>query len=345
VVISATDYSAFGVALYGRTWSSDSYRYGFNGQEKEKDITGSETHTSAEFWMYDARLGRRWDLDPITIAWISSYATMLNSPIRYNDPLGLNAGDPVKISIEGSYDNVTTASFTRACLPADADDGQIVEYSFSEGRKNMVSWKYSKESKVWCPTFYSYLECSGQISNTSSTKYEGREGWSMENLASQFGVDYKSEATLAAQIIEVTEEHSAEANMTGVVAEVVENSAEESLKEPSKYFDPDAAGGTKLLTRLKGAGKLFGALTTAYDVANHSAKAIEHIRADNTAGFIEEGAKAGLAIAAAMAAGATYGAIGGPLGMAAGIAVGVAYSYISDVDWTAKFQEWGWMEK
>jgi hypothetical protein len=40
------------------------YRYGFNTQEKEDEISGSAgTHYSAEFWMYDTRTGRRWNLD------------------------------------------------------------------------------------------------------------------------------------------------------------------------------------------------------------------------------------------------------------------------------------------
>jgi hypothetical protein len=43
-----------------------SYRYGFNTQEKEDEISGSSgTHYSAEFWMYDTRTARRWNLDPV----------------------------------------------------------------------------------------------------------------------------------------------------------------------------------------------------------------------------------------------------------------------------------------
>ena len=39
------------------------YRYGFNTQEKDDDVfIGAYT---AEYWEYDSRLGRRWNLDPI----------------------------------------------------------------------------------------------------------------------------------------------------------------------------------------------------------------------------------------------------------------------------------------
>lgn len=82
VVVSSQDYSPFGVTLSGISWSAG-YRYGFNGQEKEKEITGSDSHTSAEFWMYDSRQGRKWQLDPKPASNISSYATFRLNPVYY----------------------------------------------------------------------------------------------------------------------------------------------------------------------------------------------------------------------------------------------------------------------
>ena len=66
------------------------YRYGFNGQEVESAITGSRTHTSAEFWMYDARLGRRWEIDPMFEEFLGSsgYSVNFNSPLVFKDPDG-----------------------------------------------------------------------------------------------------------------------------------------------------------------------------------------------------------------------------------------------------------------
>ena len=43
---------------------NDGYRFGFNGQEKVDEIAGAGNHTTAEFWEYDTRLGRRWNRDP-----------------------------------------------------------------------------------------------------------------------------------------------------------------------------------------------------------------------------------------------------------------------------------------
>ncbi|MBA3987486.1 MAG: hypothetical protein H0X63_13155, partial [Flavobacteriales bacterium] len=64
------------------------YRYGFNTQEKVDEIKGSGNHYTAEFWEYDPRTGRRWNLDPEIVAWESGYASNRNNPISFSDPDG-----------------------------------------------------------------------------------------------------------------------------------------------------------------------------------------------------------------------------------------------------------------
>ncbi len=85
---NTTDYSPFGVPLDGRTMQGDGYRYGFNPQEKVDEISGSGNHTTAIFWEYDTRLGRRWNLDPIYYTDISRFVVNGNNPIYYLDPNG-----------------------------------------------------------------------------------------------------------------------------------------------------------------------------------------------------------------------------------------------------------------
>jgi hypothetical protein len=43
---------------------------------------------TAEFWEYDARLGRRWNVDPKPMASISVYVCFVNNPIWFNDIKG-----------------------------------------------------------------------------------------------------------------------------------------------------------------------------------------------------------------------------------------------------------------
>ena len=82
-------YDPFGTALEGRNWSDGSeYRYGFNGQEQEDEVYGNGNLNTAEFWEYDTRLGRRWNLDPKPNFSVSLYACFLNNPILFSDPKG-----------------------------------------------------------------------------------------------------------------------------------------------------------------------------------------------------------------------------------------------------------------
>ena len=88
-VQSRSDYYPFGSLLPGRNYSSDSYRFGFNTQEKVDEINGSVgTHYTAQFWEYDARIGVRWNRDPITMPWHSPYAVLNGNPIAFVDPQG-----------------------------------------------------------------------------------------------------------------------------------------------------------------------------------------------------------------------------------------------------------------
>ena len=77
-----------GMPIPNRNFSSDSYRFGHNGQLKDDEISGSENMYTAEYWEYDSRLIRRWNTDPVVKPWESGYATFANNPIWYSDPLG-----------------------------------------------------------------------------------------------------------------------------------------------------------------------------------------------------------------------------------------------------------------
>jgi hypothetical protein len=85
-VSNTTDYYPFGMAMPGRTFSGDGYRYGFNTQEKTDEI--STDHYTALFWEYDSRIGRRWNNDPKPNPSISTYAAFSNNPIFFTDVLG-----------------------------------------------------------------------------------------------------------------------------------------------------------------------------------------------------------------------------------------------------------------
>ncbi len=89
-VVSAQGYEAFGSLLPGRNYSSDSYRFGFNGMEKDDEVHGAGNAYTTSWRGYDPRLGRWLSMDPKTSAlpWESPYAFSGNNPIFGNDPEG-----------------------------------------------------------------------------------------------------------------------------------------------------------------------------------------------------------------------------------------------------------------
>jgi hypothetical protein len=88
-ILSYSDYYPFGMQMPERHGSSDSYRYGFQGQEKDDEVYNQNgTSYTAEFWQYDSRLGRRWNVDPVVKPHESSYATFANNPVWFIDPIG-----------------------------------------------------------------------------------------------------------------------------------------------------------------------------------------------------------------------------------------------------------------
>jgi RHS repeat-associated protein len=89
-VVSTADYSPFGVQLDERTVSAESYRYGFNGMEKDDEMKGNGNSYDFGARMHDPRVGRFLSLDPLEmkIPHASPYIYCLNNPDLLIDPDG-----------------------------------------------------------------------------------------------------------------------------------------------------------------------------------------------------------------------------------------------------------------
>jgi hypothetical protein len=66
--------------------TSTTYRFSINGQEKDVEL--NENITTAMYWEYDSRIGRRWNVDPVLKIWESPYSCFSNNPILRVDPNG-----------------------------------------------------------------------------------------------------------------------------------------------------------------------------------------------------------------------------------------------------------------
>src|SRR5690606_4731547 len=93
-IVSATDYAPFGMGLVGRSYSSEEYRYGFNGEENDK-----ETKTQGYgMRIYNPGLGKFLSVDPLTKQYpeLTPYQFARNTPIQAIDLEGAEAWVVIK---------------------------------------------------------------------------------------------------------------------------------------------------------------------------------------------------------------------------------------------------------
>ena len=94
-VMTANDMYSGGMQMPGRTYQAtppSKYRFSINGQEKESEL--NENITTAEFWEYDSRIVRRWNIDPLIKIDESPYLCFSGNPIFFSDPSGAESEDP-----------------------------------------------------------------------------------------------------------------------------------------------------------------------------------------------------------------------------------------------------------
>jgi GH24 family phage-related lysozyme (muramidase) len=141
------------------------FRFGFNNQEKDNEIYGADDATSAEFWEYDSRLGRRWNIDPVVKHDQSSYECFNNNPILYADPSGQDGEGPngeclgdVKTQ-NGQTEKYTNNGWEKADQAKNytAPEKVINEIKAKEGLGANVT--YDKNNKI--DKIYPYLDPKG----------------------------------------------------------------------------------------------------------------------------------------------------------------------------------------
>ena len=91
VVVSASDYYPFGMAMGERTFSNESYRYGFNGKENDNDFGNDQLIQDYGFRLYAPSIVRFFSVDPLTRSYsmLTPYQFSHNSPIALIDLDGL----------------------------------------------------------------------------------------------------------------------------------------------------------------------------------------------------------------------------------------------------------------
>jgi RHS repeat-associated protein len=90
-VVSYSDYSPYGTLLDSRHGNDNTYRYGFQGQERDDEIKGAGNSYNYEYRMHDPRIGRFFAVDPLApkYPYLTPYQFASNSPIYMLEVEGL----------------------------------------------------------------------------------------------------------------------------------------------------------------------------------------------------------------------------------------------------------------
>ncbi len=133
-VITANDYYPFGMLMVGRIYqmAKGTYRYSINGQEKSSEVAPNTT--TAEYWEYDSRIVRRWNIDKVYKN--SPYEVYGGNPILYSDPLGLdtigfNKHTTIVMPKQNRFGQKPSAKTTFAITTKPAEGNDIYIYNNS----------------------------------------------------------------------------------------------------------------------------------------------------------------------------------------------------------------------
>ena len=141
------------MVMEARTGSAEGYRFGFQGQETDDEVYGSENTVSFKYRVHDARIGRFLSIDPLTAKYpfYSPYAFSGNRVIDMVELEGLepvkgdlNYGSNVVLSLMGNLNSDLTSA-----EPRDMRNTNWIgdsHTSFGEGVQAIQKVKLEQES-------------------------------------------------------------------------------------------------------------------------------------------------------------------------------------------------------
>ncbi len=133
-IISASDYYPFGMLMEERSYTATArgYRFGFNGQEGDDEVSGNGNQYDYGFRIYNPRLGKFLSVDPLTSSypWYTPYQFAGNKPVVAIDLDGLEEFIVIRWFEQGKFIGVTVTY-----LP---DNPRVRRYAPTHPRYNDV---------------------------------------------------------------------------------------------------------------------------------------------------------------------------------------------------------------
>jgi RHS repeat-associated protein len=189
----------------GRSFSSVSYRYGFNGKESDDEVSGSGNQYDYGFRIYNPRIGKFLSVDPLTgsYPWYTPYQFAGNMPIWAMDLDGLeeairtNAGTlgdgtpQVAIDNTATIFNLSTLSSETInelfSLPIKSRD-YALEYMY-RGTKDVKKLRDANNFDRWLlknvdpDELYNILKALGHPATSGESPNMLRPNWEMEDFS------------------------------------------------------------------------------------------------------------------------------------------------------------------
>jgi|GEM_PF-2012448 len=169
-VITANDYSSFGAIQPGRSFNSKTYRYGFNGKEKDDGGEWGSTKYDYGLRIYNPGIGRFLSVDPLSgeYPWNSTYAFAENDVVR-------------SIDLEGAEKYVRTFSYTlsngQTTVKLTSDNYKQPEGTFRLGfkgqtTKEVIAEAFVKSNKLPEGGTFSFFEFGPGVPKQNYARYD-----------------------------------------------------------------------------------------------------------------------------------------------------------------------------
>jgi len=139
-IVAGGDYYPFGLTIKDRQIEREFYRYGYQGQNAEKDEETGWNHF--ELREYDPVIGRWTIVDPRRQYW-TPYNSMGNNPIRLVDPSGGSTFDDYRLNSDGSLVLIRETDDAFHAFYDENDNLLFTTSVYENGRRGV----YSKSAK------------------------------------------------------------------------------------------------------------------------------------------------------------------------------------------------------
>lgn len=169
--------------MAGRSWNDSTYRYGFNGMEKDDEVKGGGNHLDFGARGYDPRLGRFLSVDPLFKQFpeLTPYQFASNRPIDGIDIDGLeHASYLVKLNDRGK---VIQSLETSRNIYHVGQQGWGTRYTFVDEKGNKVFqvFKPSDPPLIWTganrPLYVSGVKVLGYYDELTGADGFKNGGW------------------------------------------------------------------------------------------------------------------------------------------------------------------------